>query len=246
MNKIKSRLYVYIAGKIPFLGVLKRDLTAYFHSRRENKESYSQHGEDTYIYQLLKDKDLSKSIYIDIGANHPTKISNTYLLYRKGLYGLIIEPNIEYQKLFHKYRPRDIFLGVGCSNSDGFKKFVRYSIPVSNTFSENSSRTNLLSKGTKILSNDYLPIFKLDSIMRSIKLDYKWISLLSIDTEGLDLEVLKGASENLHKVLILCVEQSETDKGEKIKKYLTQNNFRFLRQFGCNLLFQNSNIFIPS
>jgi hypothetical protein len=56
------------------------------------RESYAQHGEDRYIRQQLSGVDLTSGIYVDIGANQPTQISNTYLFYRAGGSGVAIEP----------------------------------------------------------------------------------------------------------------------------------------------------------
>ena len=47
-------------------------------------ESFSQEGEDLILKRLfdhLKPND--KGFYIDIGAHHPVRFSNTYLFYRK-------------------------------------------------------------------------------------------------------------------------------------------------------------------
>jgi hypothetical protein len=70
-----------IANYFPALGKYKRYSVAYFHSFLPTKKTYSQHKEDLFILETLKLYKLDESLYVDIGANHPTDISNTYLLY---------------------------------------------------------------------------------------------------------------------------------------------------------------------
>jgi hypothetical protein len=66
-------------------------LEKYFNSDR--KVSYSQSGEDVivdFIFQILK---IQKPSYLDVGAHHPSYLSNTYLFYQKGCQGVCIEPD---------------------------------------------------------------------------------------------------------------------------------------------------------
>jgi hypothetical protein len=54
--------------------------------------TYSQHGEDRLILDYFKKLGRPTGTYVDVGANYPIKISNTYLLYRSGWRGLTVEP----------------------------------------------------------------------------------------------------------------------------------------------------------
>ena len=60
---------------------------------RYTRKSFSQFGEDLILenaLNILKEKNIS---YLDIGANHPYLISNSYYFYRKGATGTLIEPD---------------------------------------------------------------------------------------------------------------------------------------------------------
>lgn len=59
------------------------------------KKNYSQCGEDI-IAKFIIDNGLKndKITYIDIGANKPIEGNNTYLLYKNGIRGINVEPNI--------------------------------------------------------------------------------------------------------------------------------------------------------
>lgn len=60
----------------------------------KRKHSYAGNGEDLIILGWLRnyDCDLARIRYVDVGANHPTFLSNTYLLYEAGARGVLIEP----------------------------------------------------------------------------------------------------------------------------------------------------------
>ena len=79
--------------------------------------SFSQEGED-----LLADEFLGRpptGFYVDVGALHPVRFSNTYLFYRRGWSGVNIEPSPGASEAFRRVRPRDVTLDVGVSDRPG-------------------------------------------------------------------------------------------------------------------------------
>ena len=46
--------------------------------------SYAQSGEDLILAHLFYKLNIAKPTYLDIGANHPSFISNTYFFYLRG------------------------------------------------------------------------------------------------------------------------------------------------------------------
>ncbi|MEO6669114.1 MAG: FkbM family methyltransferase [Ferruginibacter sp.] len=218
----------FLIKHFPSLGKYKRFIVAVVNSIAAVKKSYSQHGEDVFILETLQQYDLQGSMYLDIGANHPTDISNTYLLYRHKMQGIIIEPNEELIKLFRRFRKRDIPLMIGCSNTNAILKFNISSTPVVSSFSDDHS--------INIHRSVYLPVMKLDDAIRNLPIGF--ISFLSIDVEGLNYEVLEGGKNTIAKCLLICIEfDTEADR-QKIS-VLLQADFDFLKTFGCNLFFIN-------
>ena len=47
---------------------------------------YSQFGEDVVLLKIFKNKQVG--FYVDVGAHHPKRYSNTYLLHKKGWQGI--------------------------------------------------------------------------------------------------------------------------------------------------------------
>ena len=101
MGKRIERLLINLLRRVLGGGVYlkfisyKNKVEAMVYAIRQ-RDSYSQHGEDKLVRQLLEKLNLKDLLYVDIGANHPIKISNTYLLYRNGMRGIVIEPNRDF------------------------------------------------------------------------------------------------------------------------------------------------------
>ncbi|MEZ5194836.1 MAG: hypothetical protein R2764_00075 [Bacteroidales bacterium] len=127
----------FIINYFPIVGIYKRFFVAFLNTILPIRSSYSQHGEDKFIVETLLGYNLEGSLYIDVGANHPSSISNTYLLYRKGYSGIIIEPNKELVRLFRIFRKRDIALMLGCSDITAVKKLFISKTPALSTFDLN-------------------------------------------------------------------------------------------------------------
>ena len=221
----------FIVNYFPFLGKYKRLFIAFYHFII-TKASYSQHNEDLFFIEVANNFNLNfdKYTYVDIGANHPTDISNTYLLYKYGMCGLIVEPNIEFFNLFSLIRKRDIFLKIGLSNERSISKFFLSRTPVISSF-----KNNWLSE--KFYKTELVPILTLNDLDTLIT---KPIFLISIDVEGLNLQVLEGGLKVLNKTILLSVEFDDSDEKDKIIK-LISSNFDLLHIFGCNLIFINKN-----
>ena len=82
---------------------------------------YSKNREDLFLYNYFKNK--SNGRYIDIGAYHPYRSSNTYLLYKKGWKGINIDLSKTSIDLFKIARPRDINLNFAVSDK---KKRIKF------------------------------------------------------------------------------------------------------------------------
>ncbi len=225
-----------LANRVPVLGNLRRWVRAAIDTHSALRPSYAQHGEDRFVEEMLEAYDLSQSAYIDVGANHPTSLSNTYRLYRSGIRGLTIEPNPELLALHRKFRPLDIAVGVGCGQTAMVGKFQILSTPVLGGFSEETQHE---IPPTRLLREAYIPILPLDLIAPLLPVSY--YCFVSIDTEGYDEAVLLGASETLKKTLMLCIEANTLKIAQTLSEQLNGLGYQRVQHLGCNLLFINRN-----
>lgn len=227
-----------LVKRFPVLGVYKRHLLGLVDSLAPAKKSYSQYAEDEYLKQQLEQYNLKDGMYVDIGSNHPTRISNTYLFYRMGLRGIAIEPNVELTKQHNRLRPRDIVLNVGCGDTPSLGQLKVGKAPVLSHFQSNEENQAISEAlGFECWRTEYVSILPLDLIVKEVSPE--WIFLMSVDVEGLDYEVLKGAKETLSKVLFCCVEANNEAEEKRLDALLTNEGFCLLKKAHCNLIYVN-------
>lgn len=222
----------FISKKLRPMVFVKRYFVALRDSWMPARSSYSQNGEDRQAKILLEDYNLREGIYIEVGANQPTSISNTYLFYRKGLNGVLIEPDTSNCWLLNSFRKRDIVIKSLVGAKQDLLKFNYALASVLNSVNE--------IPASDLLKQEYLPQLTLDRIVQSIS--PKWIFFLSIDTEGNDLNVLRGALKSLTKTFLICVEFNDNTKDE-IAAFLEEQHFEACYDNGLNRIFRNSNLF---
>lgn len=176
-------------------------------------ESYAQTGEDVITYFIFKNI-LQKPTftYFDIGAHHPTYLSNTYLFYKAGMRGVSIEPDPILHSELTITRPEDRNLNVGVcfSQNDNVAEkldFYIMSVRTLNTFSKQEAE-RLDAEGTyRIKEVKKIPVVHIHQLFR----DYFVPDFLSIDVEGLDFEILKSMDLSQYRPNVICVETAEFD-----------------------------------
>ena len=197
--------------------------------------SWSQYGEDELFVNELA-AHLSDGFYVDVGANHPTKISNTYRLYCLGMRGITIEPNPVLHQLHMKYRPGDIHLCLGVSKQDGLLPFYRFTNHVLSIFSADECRVRL-SQGMHLLSQNPIPVLTIRTILSGCSFPERSVfSLLTIDTEALDEIVLSSNDWSRYKPKIICVEQC--GHGDAIARYLEPHGYAKIAERGVNEIYK--------
>lgn len=216
-----------IVKRFPFVSFLKGWWVAWHDHLSPSKKSYSQAGEDEIIEKLLEDFDPNEAMYLDIGANHPTRLSNTYGLYRKGLRGISVEPNTKLLAMHKRMRPRDEQIAVACGKAPAVLHFQHAASHVLSGFAEGAMKTKDFRR------SELMPILTVDLIMQAYP--DKEIALLSIDVEGFDFEVIQGAVESLKRTKVVCIEGKESD--ERLMAFFSEHGFRPHANTPHNLIF---------
>lgn len=166
-------------------------------------KTFSQTGEDRIVDFYLGN--LKTGFYVDIGANDPVYQSNTYLFYKKGWSGVCVEPNILQCGLIKMVRPRDKVLNIGLGPVEGTLDFYILDPDTLSTFSENEAK-RLKDLGHKTVKVKKVPVKTLAQVFKDINHS---VDFLSIDTEGMDLEILKSNDWQKYRPKILVVETIE-------------------------------------
>lgn len=191
--------------------LIKRFLTIQMRIKLRNlldlwgTKSYSQEGEDLILCRIFEGK--NNGFYVDIGAHHPMRYSNTYALYKRGWKGINVEPNPDSLKLFNKLRPKDLNLNFGIASQSGVLKYFMFNEPALNTFEEGIVKSRLANNQYQLLRQLEIKVLSLGEILDENKSIFDHIDLLTIDVEGLDLDVLKSNDWDKYKPNWVLVEQ---------------------------------------
>ena len=78
------------------------------------KNYYCFSGVDVIIKDIFRNK--KKGFYVDVGCQNPIKNNNTYLLHKKGWFGLNIDLDKDNIDIFNVSRPNDENINVAISN----------------------------------------------------------------------------------------------------------------------------------
>ena len=146
---------------------LKKFIQA-FMADEHSKLSYSQCGEDLIIDFLISQLKISNFKYLDIGAHHPTYISNTFLFYEKGYSGVCIEPDPFLFKTIAKRRSKDkcLNIGVGLNNISSAPFYIMTEKTL-NTFSKEEADKYASYGKQKIEQIIDLPLIRINDIIKN-------------------------------------------------------------------------------
>ena len=164
--------------------------------------SFSQFGEDHALLRLLKPR--STGTYVDVGANEPLEGSNTAFLYSLGWTGLAIDANPVFAPKFRKTRPQDTFLTMGVALEPAELTYFEFENNVFNTLSPERA-AQLTAEGTRPVAERRIPCLPLRDIVRQ-HLPGRRVDLLTVDCEGLDLDVLRSAHLEEMRPTVIMVE----------------------------------------
>lgn len=185
---------------------------------REVNLFFSQTGEDVLINSVLQNK--PNGFYIDIGAYDPYKYSNTYGLFARGWHGINIDPNPKSIEKFNQARPDDINLNIGISDKPEELTYYNFKEAAFNTF----SKRLVDSYKTSPLSTAQIKVRRLDEVLNEYVAPLQKIDLMTIDTEGYDLNVLKSNNWNKYRPTVVAVEFDVNDN--RIDKYMAAQKYK--------------------
>jgi FkbM family methyltransferase len=183
--------------------------------------SFSQSGEDSIVDFIFRVLRVDCPTYLDIGASDPRKFSNTFSFYIKGSRGVLVEPDpVCYQRLVRE-RPGDVVLNAGVAGfEEEARPFFMMSTPSLNTFSHTEARRYEQTGLHKIVRVEKLPVISIRRIINE-RFDGNPPDFLTLDVEGLDLEIIKSMDLRKDRPTVICVETitfSETRRGEKVQE----------------------------
>jgi FkbM family methyltransferase len=204
--------------------------------------SYSASGEDRFVLSWLEVRygiDVRKVRYCDIGANHPTDLSNTFLFYHFGARGVLVEPDPNLCTSLRSKRSRDTVLNVGVAFDERRSANLhRLTSSVFNTFLPHQAQNAVdHSKEWKpyqrqaIVDQIKIPLVPANDILSEHFPD--GLDFLSIDAEGVDLPILQSINFDRFRPKMICIEASAD-----FDPILRPAGYEFVAKTPDNLIFR--------
>lgn len=154
------------------------------------RKSYSLDGEDMVMDSFFETNPDYKGFYVDIGAHHPFKYSNTQYFYEKGWTGINIDAMPGSMKEFNYYRKKDINLEMAVSSSSGEMEFFMFKTAALNTFDKKLATEYQAVEA--VIKTQIIKTYTINEILEKYLPENTNIDILNIDIEGLDFEIIKS------------------------------------------------------
>ncbi len=213
------------------------------------RKSYSQEGEDMILWRIFDGR--NAGFYVDVGAFHPKRLSNTHYFYKKGWRGINLDATPGCMAVFNKQRPRDINIEAAISSEQKELTFFIYNEPNLNTFDRelvlarqkrggSFNRAYYIVEERKVRTATLAGILK-EKLPRAQKIDF-----LSVDVEGMDLDVLRSNDWQHFRPEYILVEVLWKDflelPDDDVYKYLDGRGYRLMAKTVNTLIFRDGNV----
>ena len=245
--KLKKTIKPFFSHE--FLLMIKdfRDHLSKFKKILFKNSEFSSNGIDKKLKKYLN---YPNGVYIELGANDGLFSSNTYHLQKKlNWKGILIEPALDlYFKCKKNRGDQNTVLNYACVSFDYKDKFVPMMYSGAMTISKNIQNEikkpiKHAKKGLEFITNQnkIIEFCAEGKTLNKILIENnfsKKIDFISLDVEGVELEVLKGIDFNTYTFNYLLIESRNLSK---LKTFLETKNYHLVEQlteldylFSCN------------
>jgi FkbM family methyltransferase len=169
----------------------------------------------------------SCGFFVDVGANDPQNMSQTWLLESKGWRGLLVEPLPHLAEKLRAARPGSQVIQAACG-PHGHPATVE--IHEAECSMHSGLNRHAIDARERYVAVHKVPMLALDEILAgqgNPKPDF-----VSIDVEGMELEVLRGFDLVRHAPTLLLIEDHLFDW--QVHGYLSRSGYRLVKRTGLN------------
>ena len=201
------------------------------------RQSWSQMGEDLILENLLNERGIKPNevVYLEVGTNDPCDSNNTYLFYKHGATGVLVEPDEMYWGRIENHRPKDQLMKVCVGDFEKEADFYIMSARSLNTLLHDVAKNVEQSPGygnQKIEKVVKIPVLHINTVISKMS---ELPNLLSVDTEGMDYRILSAVDWKKYPIKIVCVEAG-ADRSA-ITTLMQNNGYRLLCDNNLNMMF---------
>ncbi len=169
--------------------------------------------------------DLDRGYFIEVGANQPEELSQTYELERRGWSGILVEPQPDLAEQLRQRRSAKVFAEACSSRRNSGSRMTLHLAGGHSSFDR-----NLNTPDVKPHDAIDVPLRTLDQML--IEAGATRIDFVSIDVEGHELDVLDGFDLARWQPRLIMIEDMLLHL--KLHRHLSRRGYRLLRRTGIN------------
>jgi len=195
---------------------------------------FSTHGEEWMIRDFFND--MRNGFFVDVGANHYQKNSNTYYLETTlGWEGIAVEPILEFEREYRQYRPRTRFRPFFVSDTSDEEVDFFFLSNQSRMSSGSQDFTDQFGDGAQTLT---VPTITLDDLLDNEGVTN--VDFVSMDIELWEPRALAGFDIQRFRPALVCIE-AHGEVRQAILDYFFSQGYvivgKYLRADAWNLYF---------
>jgi FkbM family methyltransferase len=201
---------------------------------------FSQSRESAILFKILEN--YPEKIIIDVGSNDGKTFSNSYYFICKGWKAILLEPAIKpyaKSKLLHQNMETVEIYNAAASNVNGKARFFTdiNGHEGSNLFSTLQADRNWFSENWVNLNSSFeVETLKIGNLLEERKIPREF-ALLSIDTEGHDLQVLQGMGDFRPAIIISERHITKYSLALMKQELLVELGYLLAGRIGCNEIY---------
>lgn len=209
------------------------------------KGHFGQGAEDVLVRKLFP-RTKKDGVYLDIGAYHPFKHSNTAWFWMKGWRGYNIDANPNTIKLFEKHRPKDANFWTAIipgADYDNGTRHVSLMLPNRLDYASGISATGTVSAEVGdergFSSTQQVPAISIAILIEQNNI--KDVDYLNIDIEGYDEAILSEIDFSVISPTVVTIEDYSDSFAElvnsRISKLMERNGYDLVGRAGITSIF---------
>ena len=203
---------------------------------------FSQCGEDVILHKLFGSK-YSEGFYVDVGAHHPFRQSNTAYLWLLGWNGVNVDANKRSIEIFNKVRKNDINICAAIVDEETKKSNPHITLHSNHDLDLSGTCDTKLASERATSRQELVQCMTLAEVINiAAEKNYGKIDFLNIDIEGFDEVSIETIATWNAKPQVICIEIYKKNIREvlesKAAKILEAIDYVLIGRVGPTAIFQ--------
>lgn len=189
----------------------------------------SQYGQDFYLWNVVFRRQ-AEGFFVDIGANHPVDLSNSYFFESQGWQGSAFEPLARFEAAWKEHRSAE-FHRAAIAEVRQRRAFVEINSPAGWEHTLSAFREHVRPEDMQMFG--YVEYDVVTAPLETFVATTTPIHLVMIDVEGAELSVLRGVDVGRFQPTCIMVENvGKLGGDESVRTFLAGYGYTLVARIG--------------